>query len=267
MTAIVDWELAHFGDPMDDIAWVSLRTVQDTFTHLPDRLREYEAPSGHADRRRPGLVLPGVRRGDDVPRCGPTRAQPGMPPPGPAGGARDIGNGLLYPPAPPAAVAGGADPGDGASTCPLPDCPAPGPARANGTRSTTTCSARCRRSCPASPTRSPRSGPRGWPRAVKYLQEIDRRGREYADARAGRHRRRARARPADVARRAGPSWPRPQRAGKVVRRGLRPGVVEQGDARRPPDAHGLGRAARPHVAAPRVKCEPSESSSERTTAR
>jgi len=46
VTAVVDWELAHFGDPMDDIAWLSLRTVQDTFTHLPDRLREYEQLSG-----------------------------------------------------------------------------------------------------------------------------------------------------------------------------------------------------------------------------
>lgn len=47
VTAVLDWELSHFGDPMDDIAWLSLRTVQDTFTHLPDRLREYEALSGH----------------------------------------------------------------------------------------------------------------------------------------------------------------------------------------------------------------------------
>ena len=43
VTAVVDWELAHLGDPMDDIAWLSLRTVQDTFTHFPDRLREYES--------------------------------------------------------------------------------------------------------------------------------------------------------------------------------------------------------------------------------
>ncbi|HSS11870.1 MAG TPA: phosphotransferase family protein, partial [Acidimicrobiales bacterium] len=47
VTAVVDWELAHWGDPMDDIAWLSLRTVQDTFTHFPDRLREYEQLSGH----------------------------------------------------------------------------------------------------------------------------------------------------------------------------------------------------------------------------
>ncbi|HET6966025.1 MAG TPA: phosphotransferase family protein [Acidimicrobiales bacterium] len=47
VTAVVDWELAHWGDPMDDIAWVSLRTVQDTFTHLPDRLKTYSALSGY----------------------------------------------------------------------------------------------------------------------------------------------------------------------------------------------------------------------------
>jgi aminoglycoside phosphotransferase (APT) family kinase protein len=53
VSAVVDWELCHFGDPMDDIAWLSLRTVQDTFTHLPDRLAEYAEFSGHpidADR-------------------------------------------------------------------------------------------------------------------------------------------------------------------------------------------------------------------------
>jgi aminoglycoside phosphotransferase (APT) family kinase protein len=47
VTAVVDWELAHWGDPMDDIAWLSLRTVQDTFTHFPDRIREYEELSGN----------------------------------------------------------------------------------------------------------------------------------------------------------------------------------------------------------------------------
>jgi aminoglycoside phosphotransferase (APT) family kinase protein len=47
VTAVLDWELCHWGDPMDDIAWLSLRTVQDTFTHLPDRLAEYAAASGH----------------------------------------------------------------------------------------------------------------------------------------------------------------------------------------------------------------------------
>lgn len=47
VTAVVDWELSHWGDPMDDIAWLSLRTVQDTFTHLPDRIAEYVELSGH----------------------------------------------------------------------------------------------------------------------------------------------------------------------------------------------------------------------------
>src|SRR5580704_4981270 len=48
VTAVVDWELAHLGDPMDDIAWLSLRAVQDPFTDLPARLREYETLSGNA---------------------------------------------------------------------------------------------------------------------------------------------------------------------------------------------------------------------------
>lgn len=47
VTAVLDWELCHWGDPMDDIAWLTLRAVQDTFTHLPDRLREYADLSGH----------------------------------------------------------------------------------------------------------------------------------------------------------------------------------------------------------------------------
>jgi aminoglycoside phosphotransferase (APT) family kinase protein len=95
VTAVVDWELAHFGDPMDDIAWLSLRTVQDTFTHFPDRLREYEELSGnridpervwyyrlYAETR---LTSNGAGAGAraDAPREG----QPV---------ARDIGNGLIY---------------------------------------------------------------------------------------------------------------------------------------------------------------------------
>lgn len=47
VVAVVDWELAHFGDPMDDIAWLSLRATQEPFTDFPARLAEYEAMSGH----------------------------------------------------------------------------------------------------------------------------------------------------------------------------------------------------------------------------
>jgi aminoglycoside phosphotransferase (APT) family kinase protein len=47
VTAVVDWELAHLGDPMDDIAWLSLRATQEPFTDFPRRLREYEELSGY----------------------------------------------------------------------------------------------------------------------------------------------------------------------------------------------------------------------------
>jgi aminoglycoside phosphotransferase (APT) family kinase protein len=48
VTAIVDWELAHLGDPMDDLAWLSWRATQHSFPDFPARLREYEAHSGIA---------------------------------------------------------------------------------------------------------------------------------------------------------------------------------------------------------------------------
>jgi aminoglycoside phosphotransferase (APT) family kinase protein len=48
VTAIVDWELAHLGDPMDDIAWLSWRATQQGWPDFPQRLREYEATSGIA---------------------------------------------------------------------------------------------------------------------------------------------------------------------------------------------------------------------------
>jgi aminoglycoside phosphotransferase (APT) family kinase protein len=47
VVAVVDWELAHLGDPMDDIAWLSLRATQEPFTDFPTRLREYAALSGN----------------------------------------------------------------------------------------------------------------------------------------------------------------------------------------------------------------------------
>jgi aminoglycoside phosphotransferase (APT) family kinase protein len=53
VTAIVDWELAHVGDPMDDIAWLSWRATQHGWPDFPARLREYEQASGvEVDRER-----------------------------------------------------------------------------------------------------------------------------------------------------------------------------------------------------------------------
>ena len=46
VTAIVDWELAHIGDPMDDIAWLSWRATQHGWPDFPARVREYEDVSG-----------------------------------------------------------------------------------------------------------------------------------------------------------------------------------------------------------------------------
>jgi len=46
--SILDFELSHWGDPMDDLAWLSLRAVQEPFTHFPDRVRQYAELSGHA---------------------------------------------------------------------------------------------------------------------------------------------------------------------------------------------------------------------------
>jgi len=93
VTAVLDWELAHWGDPMDDIAWLSLRTVQDTFTHLPDRLREYEELTGHridparvwyyrllAETRLAASARGAARAGGDSAADAP----------------RDPGNGLIY---------------------------------------------------------------------------------------------------------------------------------------------------------------------------
>jgi aminoglycoside phosphotransferase (APT) family kinase protein len=94
VVAIVDWEMAHLGDPMDDIAWLSLRAVQEPFTHLPDRLAEYESLSGHpvdVDRIRYYRVLAETKLqamfAVHTDRPGAAAA---------AGGGADVGNALIY---------------------------------------------------------------------------------------------------------------------------------------------------------------------------
>ncbi|WP_220187031.1 phosphotransferase family protein [Pseudonocardia pini] len=46
VTAVLDWELAHLGDPHDDLGWLALRAVQEPFTDLAARIADYEAASG-----------------------------------------------------------------------------------------------------------------------------------------------------------------------------------------------------------------------------
>jgi hypothetical protein len=42
MTALLDWELAHLGDPMEDIAWFSMRSVMEPVPDFPAHMRDYE---------------------------------------------------------------------------------------------------------------------------------------------------------------------------------------------------------------------------------
>ncbi|MFZ2176494.1 MAG: phosphotransferase family protein [Rhodococcus sp. (in: high G+C Gram-positive bacteria)] len=43
VTAVLDLEMGHLGDPHDDLAWVSLRAVQEPFTNFRARLADYAA--------------------------------------------------------------------------------------------------------------------------------------------------------------------------------------------------------------------------------
>jgi aminoglycoside phosphotransferase (APT) family kinase protein len=92
VAAVLDWELAHWGDPMDDIAWLSLRTVQDTFTHLPDRLAEYAQLSGQpvdVDRVWYYRLFAEVTMATMHPPEAPRNTHQGPP-------TQDVGNHLLY---------------------------------------------------------------------------------------------------------------------------------------------------------------------------
>ncbi|MFD5810253.1 phosphotransferase family protein [Rhodococcus aetherivorans] len=46
VTAVLDLELGHLGDPHDDLAWVSVRAVQEPFTNLVERFDDYARVAG-----------------------------------------------------------------------------------------------------------------------------------------------------------------------------------------------------------------------------
>jgi aminoglycoside phosphotransferase (APT) family kinase protein len=46
VTGIIDWEVAHFGDPMEDLAAISVRDMATPVGSLAQRLREYEQSCG-----------------------------------------------------------------------------------------------------------------------------------------------------------------------------------------------------------------------------
>ena len=46
VTGIVDWEVAHFGDPMEDLAAIAVRDMATPIGPLPTRFREYERAAG-----------------------------------------------------------------------------------------------------------------------------------------------------------------------------------------------------------------------------
>jgi aminoglycoside phosphotransferase (APT) family kinase protein len=46
VNTVLDWELAHYGDPMEDFAWMSIRAIIQAWVPFPDILAEYERASG-----------------------------------------------------------------------------------------------------------------------------------------------------------------------------------------------------------------------------
>jgi aminoglycoside phosphotransferase (APT) family kinase protein len=64
LVAITDWELAHWGDLHDDLAWILVRDTLERFPDLEQRLRDYESYSGFRidpDRLRYFRVLAQLR--------------------------------------------------------------------------------------------------------------------------------------------------------------------------------------------------------------
>lgn len=46
LTALIDWEFAHLGDPHDDLAWFAMRVVMEPVPDFARCLRRYEEMSG-----------------------------------------------------------------------------------------------------------------------------------------------------------------------------------------------------------------------------
>jgi hypothetical protein len=55
VTAVLDWELAHFGDPQEDLGWLSMRAAQEPMPDFPALLAFY------AERTGTSLDLPAIR--------------------------------------------------------------------------------------------------------------------------------------------------------------------------------------------------------------
>ncbi|MFY0729719.1 phosphotransferase family protein [Pseudomonas sp. NFX15] len=48
VTAILDWEMTHLGDPMEDLAWIAVRDLFQPFVALPECFAEYVRASDAA---------------------------------------------------------------------------------------------------------------------------------------------------------------------------------------------------------------------------
>jgi aminoglycoside phosphotransferase (APT) family kinase protein len=46
VTAVLDWEMTHLGDPMEDLAWIAIRNLFQSFVELPKCFAAYESAGG-----------------------------------------------------------------------------------------------------------------------------------------------------------------------------------------------------------------------------
>ena len=55
VTHLVDWEIAHFGDPMEELAAICVRDMVTPFAHLPSLFARYGRGQRQRGRSRPRL--------------------------------------------------------------------------------------------------------------------------------------------------------------------------------------------------------------------